>query len=112
MSADEVQIGLVYPDSGPMASIFSVSRAGFDARFGLENSAGGVNGRQITYQWRDDEGSPDRFSLVADELLDRVGVFGLITQTTAVGESADRLDSLEVPMTGLAAEAVWSQHRN
>nr|MDT0663894.1 ABC transporter substrate-binding protein [Micromonospora sp. DSM 115978] len=114
VSPSEIKAGLIYPDTGSdgLVQALSPARGAVEARIGLANASGGVHGREIVLEWRDDEGDPDRFSLVADELLDKVGVFGLIAQTTVVGESADRLDAAGVPMAGLAAEAVWSKHRN
>jgi branched-chain amino acid transport system substrate-binding protein len=109
----EVKIGLIYPDTGgAVADGFRGARSGVDARIGLANASGGVHGRQISYVWRDDQGKGDNFATAARELVDDVGVFGLVAETIAVQGTADRLDKQGIPVAGLAAEPVWGEHRN
>ncbi|WP_239381801.1 ABC transporter substrate-binding protein, partial [Frankia sp. CIT1] len=58
VTANEIKIGLLYPDTGPLAGGFHAFRAGVDARLGTVNAAGGVNGRTLSYSWRDDASDP------------------------------------------------------
>ncbi|WP_261566053.1 ABC transporter substrate-binding protein [Frankia gtarii] len=113
MTPSEVRVGLIYPDGGGVgAEAFSAARSAVQARIGAANASGGVHGRKIDVVWRDDDGSPSTFVTVSQELLHTVGVFGLIAQSGTVTASADRLDAEGIPMTGIAAEAVWGEHRN
>ncbi|WP_236705383.1 ABC transporter substrate-binding protein, partial [Frankia sp. ACN1ag] len=78
VSKDQIKLGFIYPDTGVGSAVFAAARAGVDARLGLANAEGGVNGRRITYEWRDDEANPDTNGRVARDLVENTGVFGLI----------------------------------
>ncbi|MCK9920642.1 ABC transporter substrate-binding protein [Frankia sp. AgPm24] len=112
VTRNEVRVGLIYPDSGVFARTFTPTRAGIDARFGAVNAAGGVNGRKITYDWEDDQGRLDTNGVVARDLIETKNVFAIMEASPVSTGSADYLANLNVPVTGLAAEPVWSQHRN
>nr|MDT0664616.1 ABC transporter substrate-binding protein [Micromonospora sp. DSM 115978] len=58
MTDDDVTFGLIYPDTGLTADLFTAVRAGVDARIGLANAAGGIHGRHVSYEWRDDTAVP------------------------------------------------------
>ncbi|MCM3922459.1 ABC transporter substrate-binding protein [Frankia sp. AiPs1] len=107
-----MKLGFVYPDTGVASKTFTAARAGVDARLGLANAEGGVNGRHITYEWRDDEENPDTNGRVARDLVENARVFGLVMSTVAAAGSAKYLNEQGVPVTGLDAEPVWAQYRN
>ncbi len=107
-----IKVGLIYPDSGPIAATLGPTRAGVEARVRLANASGGVNGRQIELTWKDDGGDARTFENAAGELVTGEGVFGLIAETLNITNVADRLDQQGIPITGLPAEAAWTQHRN
>nr|MDT0663559.1 ABC transporter substrate-binding protein [Micromonospora sp. DSM 115978] len=108
----DVKIGLVYPDSGGFAEIFSAARAGYDARFGLENANGGVHGRLIDYEWRDDEGVPLNNLEAVQDLVEREGVFAVAQASTGSSGGAEYLAANNIPVVGVAAEEVWIHFRN
>ncbi|OHV39199.1 ABC transporter substrate-binding protein [Pseudofrankia sp. EUN1h] len=108
----EVKVGLVYPDSGAIAVGFRFARSGVQARVALANASGGVNGRKIVLDWRDDQGSTNGFTLAAQDLLTHAGVFGLLAESIVVSGSADQLDKDGIPIAGLPGEEAWTQHRN
>ncbi|WP_308301234.1 ABC transporter substrate-binding protein [Frankia sp. Mgl5] len=112
ITSDAVNLGFVYSDTGVGSAALVSARAGFDARIGLANEEGGVNGRKITYEWRDDENAPSRNTQVVDELLRRESVFGLVTVTTNLAGSMGALTAQGVPVVGLAAEPAWREHQN
>ncbi len=112
VSKDQIKLGFIYPDTGVGSAVFAAARAGVDARLGLANAEGGVNGRRITYEWRDDEANPDTNGRVARDLVENTGVFGLIISSVAASGSARYLNEQGVPVTGLDAESVWAQYRN
>ncbi|MGF7235705.1 MAG: ABC transporter substrate-binding protein, partial [Frankia sp.] len=58
VTGTQVNIGLLYPNTGNSASLFGPFRAGVDARLGVANADGGVNQRTVTYTWADDASDP------------------------------------------------------
>lgn len=114
VSARSIKIGLIYPDTGPaeIASAFMAARSGVEARVNLQNSHGGVNGRVIDLAWGDDQSDPQTFSLVAHNLIDAQQVFGLITPSIVLDQSAAWLQKDGVPVTGTATSATWSDYPN
>ncbi|MEX5633149.1 ABC transporter substrate-binding protein [Parafrankia sp. FMc2] len=112
VSADRIEIGVLSPDTGPAAENFDTVRGGIDARLGEVNAAGGVNGRRVVYQWRDDKGSPAGNAIAARDLVEQQEVFGIVELSVAASGSANYLLSNEIPVTGLASEPVWSTMRN
>jgi ABC-type branched-subunit amino acid transport system substrate-binding protein len=114
VTASRVKIGLIYPDTGPdvVTSTFTGARSAVEARIGLQNSLGGVNGRQIDLVWGDDRSDATRFSAVAHDLIDNQQVFGLITASIALDKSADWLQAQSIPVAGLATSPAWNAHPN
>ncbi|CAJ62443.1 MULTISPECIES: ABC transporter substrate-binding protein [Frankia] len=112
VTKDAIRIGVVYPDTGAVSGPLQAARAGIDARLGAINAKGGVNGRKIVYEWRDDQGTPTANAIAARDLVEHQQVFGLIESTIAASGSAQYLSDQGVPVTGLAAEGVWSKYRN
>ncbi|SNQ46258.1 ABC-type branched-chain amino acid transport system, periplasmic component [Frankia canadensis] len=108
----QISLGVLYPDSGPVAGIYAAARAGIDARLGAANAAGGVHGRRITYQWRDDQGVPLPNGIGARELVEQRGVFGLIELSVAAAGSAAYLTQRGVPVTGMASDDIWTRAPN
>ncbi|WP_347177119.1 ABC transporter substrate-binding protein [Parafrankia sp. EAN1pec] len=112
MTSDQVKIGFVVSDSGPGHEALSSARAGVEARIGLVNAAGGINGREITYDWRDDGSSASVNVVATEELVRSEPVFGLLAVTTALDPSMDALEAAGIPVVGLAASPGWAKHRN
>jgi ABC-type branched-subunit amino acid transport system substrate-binding protein len=112
VTANSIKIGLLYPNSGPVSGAFTAYRAGVDARLGVANAAGGVNGRQLSYTWRDDESSPSANLAGARGLVDQDEAFGIIETTTVATGSAAFLHDHGVPVTGVALEPVWNVNDN
>lgn len=114
VTASSVKIGFIYPDTGPaaVASAFQAARSGVEARIGLQNDHGGVLGRKIDLVWADDQSDAQVFSLVAHNLVDTQKVFGLTTTSIALDQSAGWLADQDVPVTGAATSATWSNYPN
>ncbi|CUU60232.1 ABC-type branched-chain amino acid transport system, substrate-binding protein [Parafrankia irregularis] len=112
VSADQITLGFVYPDSGPGSDALSSTRAGVDARLGLANEQGGIHGRRITYDWRDDATSLTQNVQVVTSLVHDESVFGLLTASVTMGDSMAALSADGVPVVGLAAESSWSNYLN
>ncbi|OAA27723.1 amino acid/amide ABC transporter substrate-binding protein, HAAT family [Frankia sp. EI5c] len=109
---DAVRIGLIYPDSGPLASAFALARSGFEARIELANEAGGVHGRTVEVIWGDDRAQSATNLVVARRLVENRGIFAVAELTTAASGAADYLAQKAVPVVGLAAEPVWNDYDN
>ncbi|MCK9929633.1 ABC transporter substrate-binding protein [Frankia sp. Mgl5] len=112
VTADEVRLGLLFPNTGNAASLFDPFRAGVDARLGVANAAGGVQGRSIEYSWRDDQSQPSVNETAARMLVDQHQVFGIVESTTAAAGSAEFLHSRGIPVTGTSLEASWTTFDN
>ncbi|MCK9930302.1 ABC transporter substrate-binding protein [Frankia sp. Mgl5] len=112
VGAQQIDLGVLYPDTGPAAERSDAVRGGIDARIGEVNAAGGVHGRKVVYQWRDDKGSATENAMGARDLVEHQNVFGLIELSVAASGSARYLADQGVPVTGLAHEQVWSTMRN
>ncbi|MBL7501895.1 ABC transporter substrate-binding protein, partial [Frankia sp. CNm7] len=110
-SADEVRLGFVYPDTGPVAPSLAPTISGFIARIEAANAAGGIHGRKIVPIWRDDASSQERNREVARELVREQNVFGLLEATITAGGGADYLLEHGVPVAGIAAETFWANPR-
>lgn len=112
VTAREVRAGLLYPDSGLGADIFTPLRAGVDARFGAENAAGGVHGRRLAYEWRNDEARADVNLAISEKLVQSGQVFGIIEASVVTSGGAAYLAEAGVPVVGLAVEKTWTSYRN
>lgn len=112
VSPSEVKVGLIYPDTGSLSTIFQSTRAGLNARLGAANAAGGVNGRKIIYEWADDRGRGDTNGVVSRNLVDDRNSFAILEATPTSSGGAGYLASRGIPVLGVAAEPVWSQYRN
>ncbi|WP_347177138.1 ABC transporter substrate-binding protein [Parafrankia sp. EAN1pec] len=112
VTKDTVRLGLILTDTGTTAKLFIGARAGIDARIRSQNERGGVRGRTLVYDWRDDESNPAQNLAVARELVENGKVFGLLSATSVATGSAQYLHGARVPVAGLAMESVWSTFDN
>jgi ABC-type branched-subunit amino acid transport system substrate-binding protein len=111
VSRDQIQLGMVYPNSGNAESLFGSFRAGVDARFGVANDVGGVRGRKVTYSWQDDE-STTQTNLAAATSLVNSGVFAMLESTSVATGSAAYLHSQGIPVVGSSLEEPWTVYDN
>ncbi|WP_239395093.1 ABC transporter substrate-binding protein, partial [Frankia sp. CiP3] len=91
---------------------FHAFRAGVDARLGTVNAAGGVNGRTLSYSWRDDASDPATNLASARSLINDDGVFGIIETTGVATGSASFLHDQGIPVIGPALEPAWTADDN
>ncbi len=108
---NSIKVGLLYPDTGVMASQFTGYRAGVNARFSVENAAGGVDGRKIDYAWQDDQSDPSGNLQGARELVAQKA-FAVVQYTAVSQQSVAYLDKAGVPVIGAADQPGWAAHRN
>jgi ABC-type branched-subunit amino acid transport system substrate-binding protein len=112
VTADQIKIGYIFPNSGPVGGQFASSRSGVVARIAEANAEGGVHGRKIVLEWRDDESSPTVNLAVAQDLVDREKVFGIMNVSSFAGGAASYLGERNVPVAGIALEAAWGEYPN
>lgn len=73
-----VRVGAHFPLTGVAAPGYSEIPTGAQAYFDFVNAAGGVNGRQIEYVFKDDAYNPTQTSQVVNELVLQDQVFALL----------------------------------
>nr|WP_322747145.1 MULTISPECIES: ABC transporter substrate-binding protein [unclassified Frankia] len=112
VTKDQITLGMLYPDTGNAASLFLPFRAGVDARLGVANNAGGINGREVVYTWRDDESRATANLAAAHSLVDTDDVFGIIESTSVASGSAAFLHDRGIPVTGTSLETPWTIYDN
>ncbi|MDT3439289.1 MULTISPECIES: ABC transporter substrate-binding protein [unclassified Pseudofrankia] len=112
VTPSQVTLGFIYPASGASSSALSAARAGIDARIGLANEQGGMHGRRITYQWRDDENTSSVTARATEELVQQEHVFGLVAASASLGGSLDSLAQQGIPVAGLAVDPAWAGREN
>ncbi|CUU59290.1 ABC-type branched-chain amino acid transport system, substrate-binding protein [Parafrankia irregularis] len=111
VGVEQVKLGLVLFDSGAASAALASARAGVDARIGLANAAGGIHGRKVVYEWRDDAGDVSRNAVVGEQLVGREGVFGVLMMTGAYAGSRDTMLAHNIPVTGLQLWE-WAEDQN
>lgn len=73
-----VKVGAHFPLTGVAAPGYSEIPTGAQAYFDFVNAAGGVNGRQIEYVFKDDAYNPTQTSQVVNELVLQDQVFAML----------------------------------
>lgn len=114
VTAGSIKIGLIQPDTGPaeIVNTFTGARSAVEARVDVQNAQGGVNGRKIDLVWGDDQTTLSGFSQTAHDLVDTQQVFGLVALTVVLDGAATWLQAKNVPVTGFASSADWSDFPN
>ncbi|WP_131745425.1 ABC transporter substrate-binding protein [Frankia sp. Cppng1_Ct_nod] len=112
ISPTTAKVGMIFPTSGAAAPQFADFRAGVDARFGVENSKGGVHGRQLTYDWANDDSNPATNLAMATGLIEKSEDFAILQASSVASGSAGYLHKNGIPVVGISAETVWSQNDN
>jgi branched-chain amino acid transport system substrate-binding protein len=100
VTAKEVVVGLVNPNSGAFGSQFAAYTDGVKARVYMANKAGGINGRKIRLEIEDDAGDPTRSKAAFDKFANGNNVFGIIAGTFWIDGVAADLSAKGIPITG------------
>lgn len=100
VSKDKILIGAFLPLQGGLAAGANQLRDGADAYFRYVDDEGGVNGRKIEWIVENDSYNPQQTVGVAKKLVDRDGVFAIVsTLGTATNLAAlPYLESRKVPV--------------
>ncbi|MGF7233882.1 MAG: ABC transporter substrate-binding protein [Frankia sp.] len=112
VTTNQINLGMIYPASGLNAQALSPYRAGVDARLGVANAQGGVNGRTLNDTWADDQGQAQPNLAAAQHLVTSDDVFAVQEFSPAPQGSAAWLNREGVPVVGTSNDLVWTQYRN
>ena len=109
----KVTVGLVTSLTGAESAQFNGAQQGAQARFDLQNSQGGVDGRQLEVVAADDTSTPTGADSAASSLISQKGVFGLMF-VSGVTATAYKVPQQEgVPVVGAAVDGPeWGQQPN
>ena len=99
-----VTVGLVTSLTGPAAANFNGAQQGAAARFALQNSKGGVNGRKLKLAVGDDGSSPLGGRTAVSELIQTKGAFGLLFVSDLVSLGYQVAQQQGVPVVGAAID--------
>lgn len=99
VTADSITIGGTFPLTGVAAPGYSEIPTGAQAYFDWVNASGGVNGRQIQFEVKDDGYDPTKTSSLTNELVLQDEVFATVGSLGTPTHSAvvDFLNDEEVP---------------
>ncbi|SFE05500.1 ABC transporter substrate-binding protein [Blastococcus tunisiensis] len=99
ITEDSIKLGAHFPLTGVAAPGYSEIPTGAQAYFDCLNEAGGVNGREIEYIYRDDAYNPTNTSQVVNQLVLEDEVFAIVGGLGTPTHSAvlDFLNSEGVP---------------
>src|SRR5437588_8233304 len=86
---NEIKIGFVAPETGPLAQSFSDSIAGFKARLDKANTDGELGTRKFTVIVRDDAGDQTKNLQQVRDLVENTKVWTVGEVTSASGGGAD-----------------------
>jgi ABC-type branched-subunit amino acid transport system substrate-binding protein len=112
VTATTVTIGSHQPLTGPAAPGYSEIAPSSDAMFKYINSQGGVNGRTITYKYKDDGYNPANTDTVVKSLVLQDNVFAVFNGlgTPTHSKVIDFLNTKRVPDLFVASGAqLWDQ---
>lgn len=111
VSSGTIDVGGIFPQSGPDGALFDAVDAGIRARFLVQNEEGGIGGRSLALQTADD-GDGEQANLAAAHYLVGRHVFGVIEVSTNGEGSASYLHRSGVPVTGWAITPSWGRDQN
>ena len=112
VTASTINVGAIFPTSGPQGSFFKAVGSGILARFYVANQSGGIDGRKLVLQTADDgDGSIENVT-AAQYLVGTSKVFGVIEASTNSDGSAPYLAAQHVPVTGWAITPDWGRDMN
>jgi len=103
---ERIVVGVSVPLTGPQAAQGRAMAQGLEAAFAQVNEAGGIEGRRIEIEQRDDGGVPERSAANTRQLVDA----GVLALTGYIGErgveaSMPFVEAAGVPMVGVASGA-------
>lgn len=98
-SRDPITIAMITSLTGPGASEFAPSVAGFKARIAMQNARGGVSGHKLVGLVIDDQTSPSVVTTSTQDALSK-GAFGIVSVSPLFYVAAKYPNQQGVPVTG------------
>ena len=109
----EIEIGGLFPESGPRAVSFQPAEDGVRARFEKANQEGELGARKLVFKPVDDGSDAARNAEAARRLVESENVFAIVEVSDQSDGSAKYLDEKGVPVVGWhVGRPVWSIHEN
>ncbi len=113
VTPSKVTVGLVTDLTGVEAAQFNGARQGVDARFRLQNSEGGVDGRQLELAVSDDVSNPQGAQTAVSELISQKNVFGLMFVSGVTATAYKVPQQQGIPVVGAPVDGVaWGTQPN
>jgi branched-chain amino acid transport system substrate-binding protein len=108
-----VSVGLITSETGVASPEYVPGIVkGAQARFDLQNAQGGVHGRTLTLNVKDDQSSPTGFSTAAQDLASG-GNFGIIADSAFVFGGYRPMQQQGVPVVGAGVDGPeWGEQPN
>jgi ABC-type branched-subunit amino acid transport system substrate-binding protein len=113
VTATEIKIGGIVPESGAQAASFKPAEDGAKARFAKANSEGELGARKVTFVPHDDASDATRNAEAARQLVESDKVFAVLEASDKAAGSAQYLNDQKIPVTGWhVGVPAWAQHPN
>lgn len=97
-SDGKIKIGFVLSETGPAAPGYTTTLSAVQARIGLVNASGGIDGHKVEYVVADDTGTPQGTLTATQNLVQRDNVFAIISNSPYFAPgAADYVKSLGIP---------------
>ncbi len=115
VTANEIVLGTTMPMSGPAAFWGVGVGGGMEAWLRTINDAGGIHGRRLRLVVKDDAYLPPRAVANTRELVERDGVFALVSSLGTANVFAMRdyvIESRTLWITPLASTDIWAGFKN
>lgn len=100
LTATEIKIGGLIPNSGPSAASFGPSRDGLLARVEKANQEKELGNRTLKVVFADDATATDRNLTAAQQLVEQEKVWALVANSNAMDASAKYLYDKGIPVVG------------
>ena len=112
VTASAIDVGAIYPTTGPQGQFFGAVGSGIRARFKVANDQGGVGGRALHLDTADDGDGQQENGAAATQLVQADHDFGVIEASTNSDGSGPYLNHLGIPVTGWGITPSWGRYRN
>jgi branched-chain amino acid transport system substrate-binding protein len=113
VTAKTITIGMLSDVTGAGASSFADAIKGVDARFKLQNSMGGINGRKLDAKSLDTQSSATTVLTAAQVLVQQDNVFAVMPESVVFTAAYRYLNQQQVPVVGLGFDGPeWGDPTN
>jgi branched-chain amino acid transport system substrate-binding protein len=104
-SGAPIKLGLLTSVTGDASSSFNTVYQGVEARIGLQNAEGGVDGHKLTYVTADDTSTGPGAVAAAQQLIEQDHVYGIMENSSFFSAAAETTTKAGIPVTGTSFDA-------